>query len=168
MARRASASGSARRRPCAKEKQIHSPLERSVAAATSARQWTGINYRMGGVTLNRTKDRLIDNALDRQGGYAAEDLASQGISYQQQGQLLGNRFDAAKEMYAATGDRAYHKIARDLIERGSRSPPGRRPPVAPSLRRWNMWTKATCTERRRTSFVFAVLPALWPTSADTC
>ena len=30
-----------------------------------------------------------------------------------------------------------------------------------------MWTKATCTERRRTSFVFAVLPALWPTSADT-
>jgi len=74
---------------------------------------------MGGVTLNRTKDRLIDNALDRQGGYAAEDLASQGISYQQQGQLrraypIGNRFDAAKEMYAATGDRAYHKIARDL------------------------------------------------------
>jgi len=31
-----------------------------------------------------------------------------------------------------------------------------------------MWTQAACTERRRTSFVFAVLPALWPTSADTC
>lgn len=77
------------------------------------------NYRMGGQHLNRSVENRLDNAfhhiVDNDGDeYDAYDLYRCGISYQQQEQLLRNRFNAAEEFYDQTNDPAYRNIARDI------------------------------------------------------
>ena len=95
-------------------------------------QWCDNNYRMGSKQTN-DRDRMIDNALlgsifndagskhHRQNGYDANYLAvNQGdrkcgrISYQQQRDAIGSRFDAAKIAYETTGEHKYLMIQKDL------------------------------------------------------
>ena len=77
------------------------------------------NYRMGGQHLNRSVENRLDNAfhhiVNNDGEeYDAYDLYKCGIPYQQQEQLLRNRFNAAEEFYDQTNDPAYRNIARDI------------------------------------------------------
>lgn len=75
------------------------------------------------------RDSRIDNAIVREvfglnsrdnpvrGGYNAEALANDArnpISYQQQLNALGARFDTAKDMYRLTGEHKYLMMQTDL------------------------------------------------------
>jgi hypothetical protein len=79
-----------------------------------------INYRMGGRRLNLSKDKLVDNGLTREifkegtGSYNAEYIAKKGVSYQQQGDLLGLRFDRLGEFYAKTHNPLYRQMMEDV------------------------------------------------------
>lgn len=101
----------------------------------------GINYRMGGSELNLTRDRLVDGAIERavfeNKAYDAEALANYkgvngGVTYAQQGELLGLRFDRALEMYRATGEPVYRTIAEDVRKIAKSSLDG------VDLREWKM------------------------------
>jgi hypothetical protein len=85
----------------------------------------GVNYRMGS-TYTNDRDRRLDNAFigevfrGQGSGYDAFELTrpsgtgNPGLSYQQQGNALGQRFEAAKRMYALTGDRQFYNMALDF------------------------------------------------------
>lgn len=89
------------------------------ANPSNYREHSWNNYRMGSVASNG-RDTRIDNALigehfRGQGrGYDAQQLASGGISYNQQLQAIGNRFDRAKHAYETTGEHKYYMIQKDL------------------------------------------------------
>ena len=94
-------------------------------------QWSSGNYRMGSTATN-DRDKRIDNAwlghafhdagaADHRQGYDAHFLAHNegdakggAISYQQQRNALGQRFDRCKDAYAATGEHKYLMMQKDL------------------------------------------------------
>jgi hypothetical protein len=83
------------------------------------RGFSSSNYRMGSIASNG-RDTRIDNALigehfyNQGRGYDASRLAGAGISYNQQLQAIGNRFDRAKEAYDMTGEYKYYMMQKDL------------------------------------------------------
>lgn len=82
------------------------------------REHSSNNYRMGSSASNG-RDTRIDNMLigehfrDQGRGYDAQHLASGGISYNQQLQAIGNRFDRAKQAYESTGEYKYYMMQKD-------------------------------------------------------
>ncbi len=81
-------------------------------------QTGGVNYRMGNSSTN-SRDRWVDNGIvgsvfgvGRE--YDADKLASRGLSYHQQGNYLGTRFDTAKRMYESTGEHKYYMMQKDI------------------------------------------------------
>lgn len=85
-------------------------------AAEYARVAQDINYIMGSRELNRSKDKCVDNGLLRalNGGEFDSKVMAAKVSYQQQGDLLGLRFDRAIEMYESTGNAVYLRMAKDI------------------------------------------------------
>jgi hypothetical protein len=86
------------------------------------------NYRMGNRHTN-ARDTRLDNQIigevftgtrfDGRGGYDAyaltQDTATnRGLSYQQQLNGVGARFDTAKAAYNATGEYKYYMMQKDL------------------------------------------------------
>ena len=97
-----------------------------VSSSGYANGLADINYRMGSNSVNG-RDTRVDNmiirevfGLDSRGGfnsgysYDAAQLSRGGINHQQQLDRIGNQFDRAGEAYAATGDRAFLAMQRDL------------------------------------------------------
>ena len=85
------------------------------------------NYRMGSQDTNRSRDTRLDNAIigetfrdaGNPGGYDSKALtrptaAASGLSYQQQLDGVGARFDAAKSAYETTGEYKYFMMQKDL------------------------------------------------------
>jgi hypothetical protein len=94
------------------------------------REWSDGNYRMGSVDTN-SRDRRLDNAIASEvfhdvgsGGYNAAALTKAtttksgrtiaGMSYQQQLDAVGARFEAAKDAYERTGEYKYYMMQKDL------------------------------------------------------
>ena len=104
-------------------------LEHYGANPTNYQQFASQNYRMGNSATNG-RDSRLDNAIignefsgtrfDGGCGYNAYDLTknssggNRGMSYQQQLNGIGARFDAAKTAYAETGEHKYYMMQRDL------------------------------------------------------
>lgn len=85
--------------------------------------WCDNNYRMGSVGTN-SRDIRIDNMIIGEvfgigKSYNAQSLTEptsrhNGLSYQQQLNAIGARFDAAKTAYSQTGEHKYLMIQKDL------------------------------------------------------
>ena len=102
-------------------------LQHYGAKPENYREWaTDGNYRMGSAATN-TRDRMLDRHIvgeafsdaGRASGYDAQYLArgtknTPGMSYSQQINALGARFDAAKQGYATTGEHKYLMIQKDI------------------------------------------------------
>lgn len=87
------------------------------AKASNYQQWSHNNYTMGSSKSNgidtRIDNRLINHVF--QGvQYDAYELAQNGVTYTQQLNALGKRFDAAKDAYATTGEYKYFMIQKDF------------------------------------------------------
>lgn len=102
----------------------HATLQHYGAKPENYREFAEHNYRMGSRESN-TRDRLIDNALigeyfrDEGPGYDAQRLAAQGISYGQQLQAIGKRFNMARGAYETTGEYKYYMMQKDLRDAAS-------------------------------------------------
>jgi hypothetical protein len=90
------------------------------------REISSANYRMGSRESN-ARDTRLDNAIHREvfqdqgrGGYDAFALTKpsasgvSGMTYQQQLDRLGTRFDVATQAYAQTGEYKYFMMAKDF------------------------------------------------------
>mmetsp|Transcript_8912 Transcript_8912/g.7957 ORF Transcript_8912/g.7957 Transcript_8912/m.7957 type:complete len:152 (-) Transcript_8912:10-465(-) len=82
----------------------------------------GINYKMGNHETN-VKDRVIDNALIdsifNRKEYDAIKLNNQSdnrITYQEQVDLIGIRFDCAKSMRKQTEEKTYLQMQKDFFK----------------------------------------------------
>ena len=81
------------------------------------------NYRMGSTATN-TRDRRLDAAIVHEvfepgRSYDAARLAKPsgscaGLSYQQQRDAIGRRFDMARQAYEETGEYKYYMMQKDL------------------------------------------------------
>ena len=93
-----------------------------------------VNYRMGLPSTNgldtRIDNRLIGTlftgpqvaAQPKYKTYDATALAQNGLNYKQQGEMLGARFETAKDMYSRTGEHKYYMVRRALPLPSSSSP----------------------------------------------
>jgi hypothetical protein len=103
-------------------------LEHYGANPSNYKQFADQNYRMGTSSTNG-RDTRLDNAIigevfngtrfDGGNGYNAQDLtrptgSNRGMSYQQQLNGIGARFDTAKTAYAETGEYKYFMMQKDL------------------------------------------------------
>lgn len=103
-------------------------LEHYGANTSNYQQFAHQNYRMGNSSTNG-RDTRLDNAIigevftgtrfDGGGGYNAYDLttstrSNRGLSYQQQLDGIGARFETAKSAYAETGEHKYYMMQKDL------------------------------------------------------
>mmetsp|Transcript_26301 Transcript_26301/g.44382 ORF Transcript_26301/g.44382 Transcript_26301/m.44382 type:complete len:154 (-) Transcript_26301:226-687(-) len=100
-------------------------LEHYGANPNNYQEFSGSNYRMGNTRTNG-RDTRLDNQIIGEvfsgfgSGYDAYGLTQRsasghtGLSYQQQLDGVGARFDTAKAAYEATGEYKYYMIQKDL------------------------------------------------------
>jgi hypothetical protein len=117
-----SAYGSAHRTPGREQVVRHiianHTLEQHGVRKDSYQAVAADNYRMGARSTN-DRDRLVDNGIDGIGaahgaGYNPSYIASHGVAYQRQVDLLGAKFDTAKAAYQLTGDAGFKQIASGI------------------------------------------------------